>query len=176
MIPTVTVNALTVVHRNSDGKAISAPPDVCLTPSAGGPVPVPYVNTALSATLVNGTRTVFVVGCPIAIKPSAFATSTGDEGGTAGGGVASHVIKGKAKFINYSFDVRAEGEPVARLSDPMSMNGNQPNTSTPAELQGNVTGLGDLEDILCRIYCWCDAGNDGGDFVQPETSGHIAIA
>src|SRR5258705_1794123 len=109
MVPTVTVNALTVVHSKSDGIAAQGPPDVCLTPSPGGPVPVPYPNVAMSKDLILGTKTVTVDGVPMAISDSEFAVSTGDEGGTAGGGVVSGVIKGKAKFVNYSFDVKAEG-------------------------------------------------------------------
>lgn len=163
MIPTLVVNKLTVVHRESDGTAISGPPDVCLTPPG---VPVPYVNVARSKHLVKGTSTVFADGESMAIDGCEFFTSTGDEGGTAGGGVVSHVIKGKAKFINYSYDVFAEGKNVCRLSDPMSMNGNQPNTTNPAEAQGNLSALGDLEDILCKIFCWCDAGNSGSGFVR----------
>jgi len=41
MVATVKVNQLTVVHRTSQGQAVSGPPDVCLTPAPGGPVPVP---------------------------------------------------------------------------------------------------------------------------------------
>jgi hypothetical protein len=100
--------------------------------------------------------TVSVDGQPLAVSDSIFATSTGDEGGTAGGGVVSHVIKGKAKFINFSFDVFAEGKNVPRLSDPMSMNGNQPNTACPAEVQGNIAVLGPQIIVLCTIFCWCD--------------------
>jgi hypothetical protein len=43
------------------------------------------------------------------------------------------------------------------------MNGNNPNTSTVAEVQGNINAPG---GILCRIFCWCDGGNSGGDFIQ----------
>lgn len=165
MIPTTIVNGLTVVHKKSDGVMMNGPPDVCKTPTSGGPVPIPYPNVALSKHLTKGTKTVEVDGVPIAISPSEFYTSSGDEPGSLGG-VASGVNKGKAKFTNYSFDVFAEGKNVCRLSDPMSMNGNQPNTAGPAETQGNQIGLGDREDILCKIFCFCDAGNDGGDFVS----------
>ena len=171
MIPTATVNGLTVVHRKSDGVIISGPPDVCKTPSPGGPVPIPYVNVARSADLIKGTRTVTVDGEPIAIQTSEFATSTGDEPGTAGGGVVSGTIKGKAKFTNYSFDTFSEGKNICRLSDPMSMNNNNPNTAGPAETQGNIGGLDDLEDILCKIFCWCDAGNSGDDYMQKVPEG-----
>ena len=173
MIPTTRVNGLTVVHKNSEGTIISGPPDVCKTPTPGGPVPVPYVNVAFSKHLVKGTPTVQVDGQPIAVKTSEFATSTGDEPGTAGGGVVSGTIKGKAKFVNYSFDSFAEGKNIARLTDPMSMNSNAPNTGGPAEVQGNIPGLGELEDILCKIFCWCDAGNDGGGFVKPVPVGEM---
>ena len=68
MIPTTRVNGLTVVHKNSDGTIISGPPDVCKTPTPGGPVPVPYVNVAFSKHLVKGTPTVQVDGQPIAVR------------------------------------------------------------------------------------------------------------
>ena len=48
-------------------------------------------------------------GNPIMLKTSNFSTSTGDEAGTAGGGVVSNTTKGKAEFINFSFDVKVEG-------------------------------------------------------------------
>jgi len=48
--------------------------------------------------------------------------STGDEAGSAGGGVASNKIKGKAEFVNVSFDVKFEGKGVARAFDPMLHN------------------------------------------------------
>lgn len=165
MIPTVMANALTVVHRKSDGVIVCGPPDVCKTPTSGGPVPIPYVNIAFSRDLVKAAKTVRADGERIAIKPSEFSKSQGDEPGTIGG-VVSGVNRGKAKFANYSFDVFAEGENVCRLTDPMTMNHNNPNTTGPAEQQGNRVGLGDRDDILCKIFCWCDDGNDGGDFVH----------
>jgi len=48
--------------------------------------------------------------------------STGDEAGSAGGGVASSKIKGKAEFVNYSFDVKIEGKNVPRALDLMLHN------------------------------------------------------
>jgi len=156
MVATVKVNQLTVVHRTSQGQAVSGPPDVCLTPAPGGPVSVPYVNVAFSRHLTKGTKTVRCDGNPIAVADSEFATSTGDEAGTAGDSVVSGVIKGKAKFVNYSFDVLAEGKPVCRLSDPMMMNSNASNTGAPAELQPNIPGIADEKvDLLCKILCWC---------------------
>jgi len=164
MVPTTIVNKLTVVHNAGDGVAISGPPDVCKTPGAG---PVPYVNVAFSRDLILGSVTLRVDSNPIALKDSLFSTSYGDEPGV-GGGIVSGVNKGVAKFLNYSMDTFVEGRNVCRLSDPMLMNGNEFNTTNPAENQGNI--LGDKKDILCKIFCWCDAGNSGGDFVQPMPS------
>lgn len=160
MIPTVMVNKLTVVHKNSDGVVVCGCPDVCLTPSGSGPVPVAYTNTAFSKDLVNGTTTVSADGQSIAVKDSKFGTSYGDEGGTAGGGVASGKIKGAATFTTYSMDVFAEGRNIARLSDQMIMNGNSYNTGG-VESQGNRLPE-NLDDVLCIIFCWCNDGNDGG--------------
>ncbi len=167
MVPTAIVNNITVVHQQSDGITTAAAPDVCKTPSPGGPVPIPYPNVAFSKDLINGSCTVKVDGASVALKDSEFATSTGDEPGTAGGGIVSGVIKGKAKFINYSMDVKFEGRNVARLSDQMTMNGNGPNTFGP-EMQGLISVLGeDLVKILCSAFCWCDKeGNKGKDFVK----------
>ena len=167
MSATVSVNSLSVVHKKSAGQIICGPPDVCKTPSPGGPVPIPYPNIAMSNTLAKGTKTVKADGQPFAVKGCEFSTSMGDEPGTAGG-VVSSKFKGKAKFINYSFDVKADGKNVARLADPMTQNGNAPNTMGPAELQPNKLALGYLEDILCKIFCFCDedSSRKGKDFVK----------
>jgi hypothetical protein len=167
MTLTVIVNDLTLVHRGSDGKAICSVPDVCKTPPA-----VPYVNTAFSRDLVNGSVTVFADGGnSCALKDSMFLPSYGDEPGV-GGGVISGVNKGQAKFINYSMDVKIEGRNAARLTDPMTMNGNAPNTMTSAELQNNLGA--DHAEILCQIFCWCNAGNKGSDFIKPVPMGQEA--
>ena len=44
--------------------------------------------------------------------------STGDEAGTAGGGVVSNKIKGKAEFVNFSFDVQVRGQERRRAPRP----------------------------------------------------------
>lgn len=167
---TVIVNNLTLVHKGSDGKAICSAPDACKTPPQGAPVV--YVNTAYSLNLQNGSVTVSADGGnPCAMKDSVFQPSEGDEAGTLGG-VVSGVNLGQAKFSNYSPDVKIEGRNAARLSDPMTMNGNGPNSLTSAELQENLGA--DAAEILCQIFCWCDAGKTGSDFVKyvwkPDTA------
>ena len=112
----VGVNKLSVVHKDSQGKTIAFP-DVCKTPSPGGPIPIPYPNIAMSSDAAKTASSVVVEGNPICTKDSNFSTSSGDEAGIAGGGVASSKTKGKAEFVNCSFDVQAEGKAVARALD-----------------------------------------------------------
>lgn len=130
----VSVNQLTVVHKGSDGVAIAFP-DPCKTPSPAGPIPIPYPNVAQSKDTASGTKTVKADGNPVMIKSSNFATSTGDEAGSAQG-VASNKIKGKAVPLLYSFDVKFDGENVFRMTDLMLQNsGSPPNTPPAAEVQ-----------------------------------------
>lgn len=169
MAVTVIVNHLTAVHQASNGLAMSAPPDVCKTPGPGGTPPIPYPNLAKSADLVLGTMTVSADGASVAVKDSMFGISTGDEPGTAGG-VISLIFKGPAKFANYSMDVKFEGRNVARLGDPMLMNGNQSNTMCGGEVQENLIKLFGQEvyDMLCKAFCFCNELGEGGADVGSE--------
>jgi hypothetical protein len=131
---TVLVNFRTVVHAASNGVSIAFP-DVCKTPTPAGPVPLPYPNVAMSKDTSQGSTTVKMDGNPIMLKESVFATSTGDEAGSAGG-VASNTFKGKAEFISYSFDVKVDGKNVPRLGDLMLHNKlSSPNTPPFPEIQ-----------------------------------------
>lgn len=118
---TVGVNNLSVVHAASNG-ITTAFPDVCKTPSPAGPIPIPYPNIAMSSDTAQGASTVKCDGNPACVKDSNFKMSTGDEAGSAGGGVVSNKIKGKAEFVNFSFDVKFEGKNVARALDLMLHN------------------------------------------------------
>ena len=124
---TVGVNSLSVVHMASGGVTIAFP-DVCKTPAVPSPVPIPYPNVALSVDTAMGSKQVKCDGNPICLNDSFFKMSTGDEAGSVGG-VASGMVKGKAEFILYSFDVKVEGKSVPRLADLMVQNkGGSPNT------------------------------------------------
>jgi len=81
------------------------------------------------------------------LKDSNFSTSTGDEAGNAPGGVASGIIKGKAEFVNFSFDTMVEGKNVARALDLMLHN----NKNTPPfpVLQGPVVPLPSSVKVTC---------------------------
>lgn len=119
-------------------------------PTPGGPVPIPYPNIAKSSDTSKGTKKVKCDGNPTCVKDSNFMMSTGDEAGSAGGGVVSNKIKGKAEFVNVSFDVKFEGKGVARAFDPMLHN--DKNTPPFPVLQGPVIAMGQSRSV-CFI---CD--------------------
>jgi hypothetical protein len=149
MAVNVGVNKMSVVTKDSGG-VTAAFPDVCKTPSPAGPIPIPYPNVARSSDTAKGTKKVSVQGNPACVKDSSFSTSTGDEAGTAGGGVASSKTKGKAEFVNYSFDVKFEGKNVARAFDLMLHN--DKNTPPVPLIQPPVVALGkSSEKTMCPI-------------------------
>jgi hypothetical protein len=149
MPATVSVNFLTVVHATSNG-ITTCFPDVCKTPTPAGPVPIPYPNIAMSSDTSQGTSTVKCDGNPTCVKDSNFMISTGDEPGAALG-VASNKIKGKAEFVNFSFDVKFEGKNVARAMDLMLHN--DKNTPPFPVIQPPLPAMPGSEKSVCII---CD--------------------
>lgn len=158
----VLVNGLGLTHKGSIGFSIATMPDVCKTPTPGGPVPMPYPNMANHSSLENGTTTVFVKGNMIANKPSDYARSTGDEPGTVGG-VKSNTNMKEATWITYSFDVMMQGENACRHTDKMfhnhqntvSLAGNTDPavpapTFTPNIDCGEKLQSGEWEDECCK--------------------------
>ena len=134
---TVGVNMLSVVHKGSNGVTIAFP-DVCKTPTPAGPIPIPYPNIAMSSDTSKGTKKVKIDGQTACVKDSNFMMSTGDEAGSAGG-VVSGKIKGKAEFVNFSFDVKFEGKNVCRAFDLMLHN--DKNTPPFPVLQPPIIGI-----------------------------------
>ena len=126
---TVNINMRTAVHAASNG-IFTAFPDVCKTPAPPAPpIPIPYPNIAQSSDTAKGTKKVKIDKKSVNIEKSNFSTSTGDEAGSAGGGVVSSKNKGKAEWVMVSMDVKFEGKGVARLLDLMLGNkGGSPNT------------------------------------------------
>lgn len=114
-------NSRGIAHKGSGGMSMVFP-DVCKTPSPGGPVPIPYPNIAKSSDTSDGPKSVKTDGEMPMVKGAKYSTSTGDEAGSAGGGVASSKTRGEAEFMNYSFDVKFEGKNVCRMGDPLFHN------------------------------------------------------
>lgn len=147
---TVGVNNLSVVHKDSGGVTIAFP-DVCKTPAPPAPpIPIPYPNIAKSSDTAKGSKKVKMDGNPICLKDSNFSTSTGDEAGTLKG-IVSNKTKGKAEFVNFSFDVKVEGKNVTRAFDLMLHN--DKNTPPFPLLQPPVIGIPHDEKPVCLV---CD--------------------
>jgi hypothetical protein len=142
MSVSVGVNFMSVVHKGSNGITIAFP-DVCKTPTPAGPIPIPYPNIAMSSDTAKGTKKVKCDGNPVCVKDSNFKTSTGDEAGTAGG-IISSKTKGKAEFVNFSFDVKFEGKNVARAFDLMLHN--DKNTPPFPVIQGPIIGVAIIKE------------------------------
>lgn len=155
---TIKVNGMfnSLVHKGSGGMAISTPPDVCKTPSPGGPVPIPYVIISRSGDLKKGTKTVKVDGKKMAAnKGSEFSRCMGDEPGTAKGLISQTNMK-EATWILYSFDVKLEGKNACRLMDKMFMN-HKNTASLCGEIQGPVilvdfSKVGSTQEEACAEY------------------------
>ena len=120
MSVTVFANARSVVHAGSGGLN-TVFPDVCKTPTPGGPVPIPYPNIGKAADTSSGPTSVTTDGQMPMTKDAKFMMSSGDEAGSAMG-VMSNKIKGACEFMLYSFDVKFEGKSVCRLADPLFHN------------------------------------------------------
>lgn len=100
----------------------SGPTDVCKTPTPGGPVPMPYPNVALSATMGPGyTTKTLGTATPMWTKKGKSALSNGDQPGVALG-IMSNKIMGMCKITMASNDVDAEGGGVMRTLDSSDSN------------------------------------------------------
>ena len=118
MAQTVFANSRGVDHKSSGGMSMVFP-DVCKTPTPGGPVPIPYPNIGQATNTSKGTKKVKIDGKMAMVKGAKYSMTSGDEAGSAGGGVISGKIKGEAEYMMYSFDVKFEGKNACRLGDPL---------------------------------------------------------
>jgi hypothetical protein len=140
----VDANGRSILHKGHGSTHASAVPDVCKTPTPGGPVPIPYPNMAMDSNLTDGVETVKIEGNPLANISSKISTSTGDEAGSAGGGIMSSKIKGTCTWKMGSPDVKADGKSVVRFLDTTFHNGNSFNTSF---IDQGGTGMGYADDF-----------------------------
>jgi hypothetical protein len=114
--------------------ALPGPTDVCKTPAPPAPfAPIPYPNFGQCAQASGTSSKVKICGSQTITTSSEIPMSTGDEGGTAGGGMVSNQFKGKIAFKKGSGKVQAEGKPVVYVTAMTAHNGN--NANMPAGLQ-----------------------------------------
>ncbi len=120
MASTTYANMRGIAHKGSGGMS-PVFPDVCKTPTPGGPVPIPYPNIGKASDTSSGPTTVTVDGQMPMTKDAKYMMSTGDEAGSIGG-IISNKVKGPCEFMMYSFDVKFEGKNVCRMGDPLFHN------------------------------------------------------
>ncbi len=90
-------------------------PDVCKTPSPGGPIPIPYPNIAQVSQASKTAKKVKIAKKPACTMKSEVPRSNGDEAGTAGG-VVSSCNMGKLQWAMGSSKVKIEGQKAVFVS------------------------------------------------------------
>jgi hypothetical protein len=114
---TTFANSRGIAHKGSGGMS-TVFPDVCKTPAAPSPIPIPYPNVGQSSDTSEGPSTVKTDGEMPMVKGAKYSRSSGDEAGTLGG-VISSVNMDVCEYLLYSFDVKFEGKNVCRLGDQL---------------------------------------------------------
>ena len=107
-------------------------PDVCLTPSPVGPIPIPYPNIGMLNQAQKTSKKVKIVGKETVTLKSEISRSMGDEAGS-NGGVMSGVNMDKVTFKKGSLTVKVEGQPCVHLTSVSAHNGM--NANMPAGTQ-----------------------------------------
>ena len=113
-------NSRGIAHKGSGGMSMVFP-DVCKTPAAPSPIPIPYPNIGKSSDTSQGPTKVKTDGQMPMVKGAKYSRSCGDEAGTVGG-VASSVNMSVCEYMMYSFNVKFEGKNVCRMGDPLFHN------------------------------------------------------
>ncbi|WP_027184846.1 DUF4150 domain-containing protein [Desulfovibrio inopinatus] len=96
-------------------------PDVCLTPTPVGPIPIPYPNMSMGEMADPATcaDTVNVLGMPALMQESQIMLSQGDDGGV-NGGIMSGIFIGPTEFLLGADDVIFEGGPALPMGATMT--------------------------------------------------------
>jgi hypothetical protein len=90
-------------------------PDVCLTPSPVGPVPIPYPNIGLGPTAIPNIPTILIMCMPAHNMATSIPMSNGDNAGVAMG-VASGMVMGPVRHLTGAFTVLANAMPMTRMT------------------------------------------------------------
>jgi len=120
------------VVTKAGGMCMASVPDVCKTPTPGGPVPIPYPNLAQNAMATGTTVRVKIQNMPVLHKGSEIPMSNGDEAGVAGG-VISGMNMGKVSHRMGVPTFKVEGQEVVNLMKPTAHNG--ANANAPVGMQ-----------------------------------------
>jgi Domain of unknown function (DUF4150) len=96
-------------------------PDVCLTPTPAGPVPVPYPNLAAAQMGVPAVYNVLLACAPAHTLSTSIPMTNGDNAGV-GLGVASGTVMGPSRHMTGAFTVLIGGSPATRLTSASLQN------------------------------------------------------
>jgi uncharacterized Zn-binding protein involved in type VI secretion len=96
-------------------------PDVCMTPAAPSPIPVPYPNTALGPTAIPNCPTILLMGGPAHNLGTTTPMTNGDNAGVLLG-VASGTVMGPSRHTTGANTVLFNGMPATRLTSTTMQN------------------------------------------------------
>lgn len=107
------------------GMAMSFP-DVCKTPAAPSPIPLPYPNMGQLNSSDKTAKKVLMSNKETVVENSKIPRSNGDEAGTLKG-VVSNTNMDKITFKKYSSKVFAQGKKVVHVTAMTAHNGSNAN-------------------------------------------------
>lgn len=90
-------------------------PDVCLTPSPVGPVPIPYPNIAMGPMAIPNCPNILIMCMPAHNLATTIPMTNGDNPGVAMG-VASATVMGPSRHLTGAFTVLFNGMPASRMT------------------------------------------------------------
>lgn len=102
-------------------------PDVCLTPTPAGPVPIPYPNISAQPMGVPAAYNVLFMCAPAHNMSTSVPMTNGDNPGVATG-VASGLVMGPSRHVTAAFTVLVGGTPATRMTSATITN----STNCPA--------------------------------------------
>jgi len=90
-------------------------PDVCLTPTPAGPVPIPYPNIGMGPMGIPNVTNVLCMCMPIHNMGTVIPMTNGDNAGVAMG-VASGTVMGPLRHVTGAFTVLVNALPMTKLT------------------------------------------------------------
>jgi len=90
-------------------------PDVCLTPIAGVPTPIPYPNIAMGPMGTPAVYNVLIGGAPAHNLSTTVTMTNGDNAGV-NMGVASGTVMGPSRHMTGAFTCLIGGMPASRMT------------------------------------------------------------
>lgn len=100
-------------------------PDVCLTPTPVGPVPIPYPNIAIPNTAIPSQFKVLALAMPVHNLATVVPMSNGDNSGVSMNPV-SGMVMGPTRHLMGSVKTLVGGMPVTKMLSPTGQNGMSP--------------------------------------------------